>query len=189
LPTAHVSFRAAAEQLSFRIRLDANHDGEVASLLPGQVLGDKYRNALVAALPEQITNTMHSKHDQMVEISWTAPGSIELGGVASLGLITMMVMSMTIGLGVCCFEQYRQRGKTGEGSLQRAEVAASFGTSCPCVSRWGHSNMLGSEYKNALRDLQARGAEFKLGLDGSVSLSVPPHQDSLTWTYHKCIMM
>jgi len=183
--------QTAADQLSFRLRLDANHDGEEASLVPGQVLGDKYRNALVAALPVEIANTMHSRHDKMVEISWTAPGSVELGGVASLGLITMMVMSMTVGLGVCCFDKYRQRDMTGEDSKrrspQRAEVLVPFGTSCPCVSR--HSSMLGSEYQNALRDLRARGAEFKLGLDGSVSLSVPPHQDSLMWTCHKCIIM
>lgn len=163
-----------ANQLSFRLRLDANHDGEEASLVPGQYLGDKYRNALVAALPEEIANTMHSRHDKMVEISWTAPGSVELGGVASVGLITMMVMSMTIGLGVCCFEQYRQRDRTGEDSrvrsLQRAEAVAPLGSSCPCVARWGHSSMLGSEYQNALRDLQARGAEFKLGLDDRKSV-------------------
>jgi len=184
--------QTTADQLSFRLRLDADHDGEEATLVPGQGLGDKYRNALVAALPEEIANKMHSRHDKMVEISWTAPGSVELGGVASLGLITMMVMSMTVGLGVCCFENYRQRDRTGEDSkvrsLQRAEVVAPLGSSCPCVARWGRSSMLGSEYQNALHELQARGAKFKFALDGSVSLSVPP-QDSLTWTCHKCVVM
>jgi len=185
--------QTTADQLNFRLRLDANYDGEEATLVPGQGLGDKYRNALVAALPEEIANKMHSRHDKMVEISWTAPGSVELGGVASVGLITMMVMSMTVGLGVCYSKQDRQRDRTGEDSkirsLQRAEVGVPFSSSCPCVARWGHNSMLGSEYQNALHDLQARGAEFKLELDGSVILSVPPHQDSMTWTCHKCIMM
>jgi len=175
----------APDQLSFRLRLDANHDGEEASLAPGQSLGDKYRNALLATLPQELANAMRSRHDKMVEISWTAPGSVEVGGIASLGLITVMVLSMIVGFSSCCLEQYRQRDTTG----QRAEAAASFGASCPCVARWGHNSMLGLEYQNAIHDLQARGAKFKLGLDGSVTLSVPPHQESFMWTCHKCIMM
>eukprot|EP00419_Tripos_fusus_P072769 CAMPEP_0172873596 /NCGR_PEP_ID=MMETSP1075-20121228/95748_1 /TAXON_ID=2916 /ORGANISM="Ceratium fusus, Strain PA161109" /LENGTH=74 /DNA_ID=CAMNT_0013724199 /DNA_START=9 /DNA_END=230 /DNA_ORIENTATION=+ len=73
---------------------------------------------------------------------------------------------MTVGLGVCCVEQYRQRDMTEKASkaykFQRAEVVHPLSTSCPCVGPRGGSNMLGSEYEDALNDLQARGAEFKV---------------------------
>eukprot|EP00419_Tripos_fusus_P015403 CAMPEP_0172749842 /NCGR_PEP_ID=MMETSP1074-20121228/148305_1 /TAXON_ID=2916 /ORGANISM="Ceratium fusus, Strain PA161109" /LENGTH=78 /DNA_ID=CAMNT_0013581877 /DNA_START=20 /DNA_END=256 /DNA_ORIENTATION=+ len=68
--------------------------------------------------------------------------------------------------------------------FQRAEVVHPLSTSCPCVGPRGGSNMLGSEYEDALNDLQARGAEFKVDLDGGLSMSVPPCQES-----YNCTMM
>lgn len=159
----------SADQLSFRVRLDANHEREVAGLLPGQALSDKYRDALVATLPEDLAKKANLTPEQTVEIAWTAPGSVELGGAVALGLVALMVM--TVGL-----------------SMLYMDLCQGCGANCPCVGRSRHGRSEGQEYRCAVRELKERGAEFRLGPDGSVSLLVPPCQTA-TWKCQQCMVL
>jgi len=154
--------------LLFRVKLDADHDREVASLAPGEDLTKKFRNALVNALPGDLagsTTTSKSSLEQMVQISWAKSGSIELGGVAALGLVMMIVMAIGVSMlsGWPC----------GRGMF-------------PCVNRLGTSE--GIEYKAALRELRDRGAEFEVNPDGSATLKVPPYRDS-KWRCPDCSIL
>lgn len=160
---------APADQLSFRVRLDANHEREVAGLLPGQALSDKYRDALVAILPEDLAKKANLPTEQMVEIAWTAPGSVELGGAAAAGLVALMVMAAGLG-------------------MLYMDLGQDCGSSCPCVGRSGNGRSEGQEYRCVLRELKERGAEFRLRPDGSVSLRVPPYQNA-TWRYQQCMVL
>lgn len=155
--------------LLFRVKLDADHDREVAKLAPGEDLTKKFRSALVSALPGELAgkaNTGRSSLEQMVQISWAKAGSIELGGVAALGLVMMIVMSIGVTMlsgWHCC------RG------------------ACPCVGR-GLVNEEGAEYKAALRELRDRGAEFEVNPDGSATLKVPPFRDA-KWRCPDCSIL
>lgn len=154
--------------LLFRVKLDADHDREVANLQPDEDLTKKYRNALVNALPGDLAGTATSSRsslEQMLQISWAKSGSIELGGVAALGLIMMIVMAIGVNMlsgWPCC------RGL------------------CPCINRFGVTE--GLEYKTALRELRDRGAEFEVNPDGSATLKVPAYRDG-KWRCPDCSIL
>jgi len=148
--------------LLFRVRLQADHNKEANGLPPGQELTRKVRDALIGALPGDAApnkEPQSSSLDQMVQISWTKSGSIELGGVAALGLVVLIVMAIGVG-------SYR---------------LCDFTNGCPCFSRGSHA----SEYTRALRELRERGAEFTVAPDGSTTLRVPPSRDT-RWRCPDC---
>lgn len=155
--------------LLFRIRLDANYDNEVNSLHEGQDLSHKFRGALIRALPGDLAAKRQDGQaslEQMVQISWTKCGSIELGGVCALGLVMLIVMAIGIGMLRGC----------------------NCGGFCPCVHRKGVSE--GVEYHNALAELRCRGAEFEVNPDGSASIKVPPHRDMhVKWRCPDCCLL
>lgn len=145
--------------LLFRVRLDANHEAEVAQQGDEASLNHRFRESLLAALPVDIMARKESSSlDQMIQISWTKSGSIELGGVTAIGLVVLVVMS--IGVGMCrsdfCYCEY----------------------ACPCITRPGRAE--GREYAMALRELRDRGAEFEVSPDGSAILRVPPASNRAT---------
>lgn len=148
--------------LLFRVRLQADHTKEASGLPPGEELTGKVRDALIGALPGDFVAKKEprcSSLDQMVQISWTKSGSIELGGVAALGLVVLIVMAIGVGTYRFC----------------------DFTNGCPCFSRGGHT----SEYTRALRELRERGAEFTVAPDGSTTLRVPPSRDT-RWRCPDC---
>jgi len=143
--------------LVFRVRLDANHEQEVASLPPGvapaEGLSAKFREKLISALPgDLVARKSETSFDQLVKISWTKAGSIELAGIAAIGLVVLIVMAIGVG-------------------VQHWDPCLCGGL-CPCLVRGGRAE--GREYANALRDLRDRGAEFEVNPDGSACLRVPP---------------
>lgn len=138
--------------LLFRIRLDSDYDCEVANLSQGEDLAKKYRNLLVEALPSDLVEKKGSKLNQMIQVSWTKKGSVELGGVAALSLVTLIIIA--IGLAACPCK------------------ACSCNPICTCLNRSRHAEA--AEYSCALRELRQRGAEFEVNPDGSATLKVPP---------------
>ena len=154
--------------LLFRVRLDADHDQEVKALPSDQDLTQKLKSQLVKALPADLTaSKVEASMDQMVSISWTKCGSIELGGVAALGLVTVIVMA--VGIGACRCE------------------ACRCCDGCPCTSRPGHTE--GREYACALRSLRQRGAEFQVATDGSATLRVPAARDAKWMCPTECTLL
>jgi len=153
--------------LLFRLKLDADHEVEVRSLQKGQDLQTRYRDLLVAALPTQLVARKEEKLKQMVMISWTKPGSVELGGVASMSLVVLIVM--TLGFAACSCE------------LCNCSPAV-----CACLSR----RLEGNEYSCALRRLESRGAEFEVKADGSARLRVPAERPGKWKCYDsECLLM
>jgi hypothetical protein len=150
---------SASGLLLFRVKLDADYDREVKRLKEGEDLSQKFRRALVTALPgDLVAREDGPSLDQMVQISWTKGGSIELGGVATLSLIVLIVMA--IGVGGC---QWSFCGKD----------CCPY---CPCISRPGKSE--GDEYATAIQELRDRGAEFEVSPDGAAKLRVPPVREA-----------
>jgi len=150
--------------LLFRVRLQADHTKEANGLPPGQELTGKVRDALIGALPGNFVANKEpqcSSVDQMVQISWVKNGSIELGGVAALGLIVLIVMAIGVGSSRWC----------------------DFTNGCPCFSRGSRS----SEYTRALQELRERGAEFTVASDGRATLRVPPNKNT-RWSCEHCII-
>jgi len=135
--------------LLFRVRLQADHASEVGRLSSGQELTGKYRDALIGALPGGpfLAIDQGSSLEQMLQISWTRGGSIELGGVAALGLVVLIVMALGVGVDYAC---------------------PNFCSACPCFLRRRE------EYLDAVRELKERGAEFCVGPDGSAQVRVLP---------------
>lgn len=134
--------------LLFRVRLDADHQQEVQSLDPDEDLPKKYRRCLIDALPGDIaTKADSSSLAQMVQISWTKEGSIELGGVAALSLVVLIVMTIGIGVRSC------------------GDWLDFF---CPCVAREGR------ESGALLRELWERGTSIEVDPDGKARLTVKP---------------
>jgi len=150
--------------LLFKVRLEADHTKEVNGLPPGQELTTRVRDALIGALPGNFVANKEpqcSSVDQMVQISWVKNGSIELGGVAALGLIVLIVMAIGVGSSRWC----------------------DFTNGCPCFSRGSRS----SEYTRALQELRERGAEFTVASDGRATLRVPPNKNT-RWSCEHCII-
>mmetsp|Transcript_97679 Transcript_97679/g.209607 ORF Transcript_97679/g.209607 Transcript_97679/m.209607 type:complete len:268 (-) Transcript_97679:213-1016(-) len=153
--------------LLFRVRLEANHALEVSGLSPGENLAKKYRDLLMSSLPGDLkARKQASFSEQMVQISWTRPGSVELGGVAALGVVVLIVMA--IGIGSCRCEFCNCRGN------------------CPCLARPGSEQ--GHSYHCALLELRERGADFEVSPDGSASLRVPPYRDR-KWRCPECAIL
>mmetsp|Transcript_21255 Transcript_21255/g.41604 ORF Transcript_21255/g.41604 Transcript_21255/m.41604 type:complete len:201 (+) Transcript_21255:209-811(+) len=151
--------------LLFRVRLQADHAREVGGLSPGQELTAKYRDALISALPggDFVAVDQGSSLEQMLQISWTKGGSIELGGVAALGLVILIVMALGVGVDYTC------RDLCGV---------------CPCFLRSGRRE----EYINAVRELKERGAEFEVGPDGSAHVRVLPRKGPRYQCPSECII-
>lgn len=150
--------------LLFRVRLDGDHEQEVSALPPGEELTKRYRSLLIAALPSDLAASKDGSNlDQMISISWTKGGSIELGGVAALNLVVVIVMAIGIGMCRCDF--------------------CRCCNGCPCLCRPGHAEA--REYSCALRSLRQRGAEFQVDADGSATLRVPPCRDA-KWRCPEC---
>eukprot|EP00927_Polykrikos_kofoidii_P011026 TRINITY_DN14647_c0_g3_i1.p1 TRINITY_DN14647_c0_g3~~TRINITY_DN14647_c0_g3_i1.p1 ORF type:complete len:311 (-),score=58.43 TRINITY_DN14647_c0_g3_i1:56-988(-) len=179
----------ACGMLLFRVKLDANHPQEVERLGDTKTLSDKFRHDLVAALPGTPQSSQGSGGsgtsstagcikslsdpallEDMLHVTWTKCGSIELGGVAALGLVVLVVVAMGIGLD------------------SRGNFCSSF---CSCVSRPGRAE--GDEYAAALRQLRDRGLEIEVSVDGSATLRVlsssaaaPP--DAWRWSCPECVI-
>lgn len=118
-------------------------------------IGDGGDNGSTLSSPASASNACL---EEMLHITWTKGGSIELGGVAALSLIVLIIMAMGIGL---------RRWDSGSGPCPGM---------CPCISRPGRSE--GEEYAAAIRELRARGTEIEVSPDGSAKLRVPPLQDA-----------
>eukprot|EP00929_Paragymnodinium_shiwhaense_P067322 TRINITY_DN33899_c0_g1_i1.p1 TRINITY_DN33899_c0_g1~~TRINITY_DN33899_c0_g1_i1.p1 ORF type:complete len:315 (-),score=43.13 TRINITY_DN33899_c0_g1_i1:114-974(-) len=145
--------------LLFRARLDGDYELELSRLKEGEQLEQKLQKGLVAALPGDLVARQHGdKHalEQMVHITWVKGGSIELGGVASLGLVVMIVMA--IGIGMCRWDLCH---------------SLSF-LSCSCCIGTRPGRAEADEYSAAIKELRERGAEFEVSPDGSAKLRVPP---------------
>jgi|Transcript_85747 hypothetical protein len=147
--------------LLFRALLDADYNREVAALPEWQDLGTSFRDKLVGALPGQSADVRSSgRLNKMVKVNHTEaqsakPGSIELGGVASLHVVILVVMA--IGLGHC-----------------KCEVCSC--DVCPCFHRPGRKE--GMEYACAVRALRDRGTDFEVNVDGTATMRIPPETES-----------
>merc|ERR1711879_803941 len=84
--------------------------------------------------------------------------SIELGGVAALGLVILVVMA--IGVGAC-----------------RCDSCNYYGD-LSCARRRSKPDADDAAYFCIVRELSARGAAFRVGPDGSATLRVPAHVES-----------
>eukprot|EP00929_Paragymnodinium_shiwhaense_P067323 TRINITY_DN33899_c0_g1_i2.p1 TRINITY_DN33899_c0_g1~~TRINITY_DN33899_c0_g1_i2.p1 ORF type:complete len:296 (-),score=39.29 TRINITY_DN33899_c0_g1_i2:114-917(-) len=126
--------------LLFRARLDGDYELELSRLKEGEARQHGDKHAL----------------EQMVHITWVKGGSIELGGVASLGLVVMIVMA--IGIGMCRWDLCH---------------SLSF-LSCSCCIGTRPGRAEADEYSAAIKELRERGAEFEVSPDGSAKLRVPP---------------
>lgn len=152
--------------LLFRVRLAGEYEAEIRKLEEGEDLAVKLRDQLVAVLPKSLVERKEDKLKRMLQISWTRPGSIELGGVVTLSLVVLIITA--IGL-TRCFCEYC--------------TCSAF---CSCVQRAGRGN--DSLYYCALNDLQQRGAEFEVNPDGSATLKVPPVRGA-RWVCPDCTLM
>jgi len=150
----------------FRVRLEANYEKEVGELKQGEELVKKIRAALIDALPSDLADKSRQGRtslEQMIQISWTQGGSIELGGLCALSLVMLIVV--TIGFGT-----------------SRDCICAV----CPCITgRWRGTD---AEYGSALRELKERGAEFEVNPDGNVLIRVPP-VTSAGWKCPNCAIL
>lgn len=153
--------------LLFRIRLAGEYEAETRKLEQGEELAVKLRDQLVASLPKDLVERKEEKLKRMIQISWTRPGSIELGGVAALSLVVLIITA--IGL-TRCFCEY-----------------CTCSSICSCVKRAGRGND-SSLYYCAMNDLQQRGAEFEVNPDGSATLRVPPVRGA-RWVCPDCTLM
>lgn len=138
----------------FRLRLDASYEDEISRLSPGEDLKTKYRNMLIEVLPGNLAFRSDSTLDNMVQISWTKAGSVELGGVVASALVISIIVAI------------------GLTSLCRCGSFCSDGV--PCLTRPAKPE--NQEYYLALREFQQRGAEFEVKPDGSAFLRIPAHR-------------
>mmetsp|Transcript_36083 Transcript_36083/g.67209 ORF Transcript_36083/g.67209 Transcript_36083/m.67209 type:complete len:269 (-) Transcript_36083:52-858(-) len=138
--------------LVFRVKLDALYDAEAAKLKKREELNSSFRNKLVNALPEDLVKAKGDKLQKMVQISWTQPGSIVLGGVAALSLVVLIISA--IGMTRCSCD------------------CCTCLTLCACMRR--SSRRESDVYFCAISELQKRGATFDVLPDGSSTLHVPP---------------
>eukprot|EP00930_Biecheleria_cincta_P074918 TRINITY_DN62112_c0_g1_i1.p1 TRINITY_DN62112_c0_g1~~TRINITY_DN62112_c0_g1_i1.p1 ORF type:complete len:255 (-),score=51.50 TRINITY_DN62112_c0_g1_i1:142-906(-) len=153
--------------LLFRVRLEGEYEAEMKKLAKGEELAVKLRDQLVASLPKDLVEQKEEKLKRMIQISWTRPGSIELGGVAALSLVVLIITA--IGLSPCFCETC---------------VCSPI---CSCVKRSGRGSDA-SLYHCAMNDLQQRGAEFEVNPDGSATLRVPPVREP-RWGCPDCTLM
>jgi hypothetical protein len=141
----------------FRARLDADYEKELAAVPKGEKFEDHLQELLVNALPGlNASGTTAKGLNQMVKVNHVKSGTIEVGGVAAIGVIILVVMA--IGLGPTC----------------RCELCnCNF---CPCFTRPGKKE--GEEYACAIRELQERGANFEINPDCTATIRIPKGSDN-----------
>jgi len=169
------SEESAGRLLVFRIKLKADMDAEVAQLNAGEELPKVYRDKMIETLPADLAGGKLNGHDMtdraalksMVDIYWTKAGSIELGGVASLGLVILAVMA--IQAEACHWDEW-----------------CPCGEYCPCISRVGHTDRKPSD--SALWDLHQRGAQFHVRPDGGATVRFPPSRQE-KWRCPDCFLL
>lgn len=154
--------------LLFRLRLKGSHTEEVAKLGEGEELGVKFSEQLIKALPGDLMAKSADTLSHLVQISWTKPGSIELGGVAALNLVLLVVIALGYGTCYCSF----------------CCPFTSCPNRCPCLSR----DRPEVHFAQALAQLQDRGAQFEVNPDGSAIVHVPPAKIS-KWRCPDCTTM
>lgn len=148
--------------LVFRVRLDADHaTEEKAAKDGGQKLTEKYRDLLSEVLLEDLWAKQGgvaptTSTENLIKISWTTPGTLELGGVAAMGPISLIVMSLGLGL---CPSPSHSRGYWED-------------CCCPCVARPGRAERRALSV--SLQELRAAGTSVEVAMDGSATLRVPP---------------
>jgi len=157
--------------MEFQVRLDGQYEREVSKLAKGEDLAGKLRSKLLDSLPRDFIKQYFKDDEealkQQIHISWTRPGSIELGGTVALSLLVLIIIST--GLARCSCK------------------CCECDTLCSCVGqRVGHGGS--ASYDCAMSDLRQRGAEFELHPDGRTVLRVPPAQRS-SWMVPGCTLM
>jgi len=144
---------SSAGLLAFLVKLDARYDDELAQLQPGEDMAGHISKKLYGALPGDLADRQpkgEKDFDSMLQIQWTKPGSVTLGGVASMGLITLIVTTL-----IC-------------GTAYHSPCQERL---CSCFFRKGQAP--GRAYSQAMSELRSRGAEFDVAPDGRAIIRVP----------------
>eukprot|EP00933_Yihiella_yeosuensis_P084983 TRINITY_DN9975_c0_g1_i1.p1 TRINITY_DN9975_c0_g1~~TRINITY_DN9975_c0_g1_i1.p1 ORF type:complete len:270 (+),score=57.65 TRINITY_DN9975_c0_g1_i1:104-913(+) len=150
--------------LVFRIGLKSKYEYEVAMLKEDETLKEKYSAMVKTALPKEVQERRKDKLDQMLQISYTKEaddGTVELGGVASISLMVLIVAATSLSACTC--------------------DACSCSQVCSCLTRQHHQAV---PFFCTMSDLQCRGAEFQVNRFGGSSavLKVGP----VPWSKWRC---